>query len=459
MVEKIINLLKVAFAALRFDHDNAGNIDAHFAKLDVAGQQRKAIVFYIQFADGEQFGMGKIGGVGQLDILDVNLRPEDADVDRPERGLESRGCFDGLDRIIVYHAPGKKQRDNSHYRQRQQKNDQFFHAVPFKIVNPTVFNILKTMPKKVKSKPVADVIDHLLLHFADNGQDRPDGLMRGYPNPRHVVEALQFYLDVVIPGKFDTGALDRKKPLRAYLKDKVDRGGRILEREIIRAIPFRWKGEAASVEGKRPPAKIDIKRNAASVVDAFARRLPEVRRLVIEDIRAAYRGDPAALTYAEVKLAYPGLLAIATHRLAHELYKLNVPLVPRMMSEWIHARTGVDINPGAKIGEGFFIDHATGVVIGETTEIGNHVKIYQGVTLGARSFALDPNGNPVKHIKRHPTVEDDVVIYANATILGGDTVIGKGSMIGGNVFLMESVPPNSFIAAKHPELHIRRGEG
>jgi serine O-acetyltransferase len=313
------------------------------------------------------------------------------------------------------------------------------------------------MPKKVKSKRPVAVVDELLRYFHDDGQDRPDSLMRNYPNPRRVVEALQFFLDVIIPGKFDTEALDRKKPLRAYLQDKMDRGSRLLEQQINRAIPFRWMGEAASVEGKRPQ-RIDIKQEAKAMVAGFIARLPEVRRLVIEDIRAAYRGDPAALTYAEVKLAYPGLLAVATHRLAHELYRLNVPMVPRMMSEWTHARTGVDINPGARIGEGFFIDHATGVVIGETTHIGNNVKIYQGVTLGARSFALDENGNPVKHIKRHPTVEDNVVIYANATILGGDTIIGKGSIIGGNVFLMESVPPNSFIAAKHPELHIRRGE-
>jgi serine O-acetyltransferase len=211
------------------------------------------------------------------------------------------------------------------------------------------------------------------------------------------------------------------------------------------------------VEGKHCTG-LDVKAEAACIVARFIERLPAVRTLVVEDIRAAYRGDPAALTYAEVKLAYPGLLAIATHRLAHELYRLDLPLIPRMMSEWIHARTGVDINPGARIGQGFFIDHATGVVIGETTEIGDNVKVYQGVTLGARSFPLDENGNPIKHIKRHPTVEDDVVIYANATILGGDTVIGKGSIIGGNVFLMESVPADSFVATKHPELHIRRSK-
>lgn len=297
----------------------------------------------------------------------------------------------------------------------------------------------------------------MLPFFHDDGQDRPDSLMRGYPNPRRVVEALQLLLDVVVPGKFDTEALEGRKSLRTYLAAKVKQGSRLLQREVARAIPFRWKGEAACVECMCVQ-HLNVAKEAKRVVAVFVARLPEIRRLIIEDTRAAYRGDPAALTYAEVKLAYPGLLAIATHRLAHELYALNVPLVPRMMSEWTHSRTGVDINPGAKIGEGFFIDHATGVVIGETTEIGNNVKIYQGVTLGARSFALDANGNPVKHIKRHPTVEDHVVIYANATILGGDTVIGKGSIIGGNVFLMESVPANSFVATKHPELHIRRGD-
>lgn len=319
------------------------------------------------------------------------------------------------------------------------------------------------MKKKSKSKPARKptrpdrTVDALLHLFHDNGGDRPDGLMKGYPNPRQIVEALQFFLDVIIPGKFDTALLD-KKPLAAYLKDKIAKGSRLLEQEIARAIPLRWIGEAACVEGKTCPKNVNVKDESRRIVTAFQARLPEVRRLVIEDIKAAYRGDPAALTYAEVKLAYPGLLAVVTHRLAHELYKLNVPVVPRMMSEWTHSRTGVDINPGARIGEGFFIDHATGVVIGETTEIGNNVKIYQGVTLGARSFSLDENGNPIKHIKRHPTVEDNVVIYANATILGGDTVIGQGSIIGGNVFLMESVPPNSFVATKHPELHIKSGK-
>jgi len=178
--------------------------------------------------------------------------------------------------------------------------------------------------------------------------------------------------------------------------------------------------------------------------------------MITEDTRAAYEGDPAALSFAEVQIAYPGLLAVVSHRIAHELYRQEVPIVPRVMSEWIHTKTGIDIHPGARIGHGFFIDHGTGVVIGETTEIGNRVKVYQGVTLGARSFPLDENGMPIKHIKRHPTVEEDVVIYSNASILGGDTVIGKGSTIGGNVFLMDSVPPHSVVAAIHPEPKVKR---
>jgi serine O-acetyltransferase len=158
-------------------------------------------------------------------------------------------------------------------------------------------------------------------------------------------------------------------------------------------------------------------------------------------------------------LSYPGLAAITTHRIAHELCELDVPLIPRMMSEHAHSHTGIDIHPGATIGESFFIDHGTGVVIGETTEIGNNVKLYQGVTLGARSFPLDADGNPVKGIKRHPTLEDDVIVYAGATILGGDVVIGKGAVVGSNVWLLESVPPGSTVTQGVVEIRIERNEG
>ncbi|MBU0678165.1 MAG: serine O-acetyltransferase [Verrucomicrobia bacterium] len=258
----------------------------------------------------------------------------------------------------------------------------------------------------------------------------------------------------MLPGKMSPGNIG-VDDLGVFLMRRLSHAWRLLRPEIERAVPFRWVGECAKVEGA--PTPVDPHMESKRILNTFYEKLPEVRQLLIEDIHAAYEGDPAALTYAEVQLAYPGLLAIAAHRLAHELYKLEVPIVPRIMSEWVHTQTGTDINPGAKIGHGFFIDHATGVVIGETAEIGNHVKIYQGVTLGAKSFPLDEKGQPIKHVKRHPTVEDDVVIYANATILGGDTVIGRGATVAGNVFLMRSVPPNSVAGHRRPELQVKPG--
>ena len=187
----------------------------------------------------------------------------------------------------------------------------------------------------------------------------------------------------------------------------------------------------------------DPEEKADQALTHFIEQLPVIRDTLVLDIQAAYIGDPAAKNYDEIIMSYPGIEAIMTYRIAHTLYKLSVPIIPRIMTERAHSRTGIDIHPGAKIGTHFFIDHGTGVVIGETCTIGNHVKIYQGVTLGALSFPLDKDGNPIKGIKRHPDVEDDVIIYANATILGGKTVIGKGSVIGANTWITQSVPPGS----------------
>ncbi len=302
---------------------------------------------------------------------------------------------------------------------------------------------------------VCSTVAHLAPLYNQSGEDRADSVLDGYPNTRTIVDALKILIDSMIPGRMTHTDVDPRE-LGLFLLRRLSEAWRLLRPEFERAIPFRWKGAAAVMEGA--PSPVDPRPESFAAMGAFYDRLPAVRQLVIEDIRAAYEGDPAALTFAEVQLAYPGLLAVVSHRLAHELYRLDVPIVPRIMSEWTHSKTGVDINPGAEIGHGLFIDHATGVVIGETCKIGNNVKLYQGVTLGARSFPLDAQGRPIKHIKRHPTVEDDVVIYSNATILGGDTVIGKGSTIGGNVFILDSVPPNSFVASKHPELHIKRGK-
>lgn len=188
---------------------------------------------------------------------------------------------------------------------------------------------------------------------------------------------------------------------------------------------------------------------------SFMNKLPDIARVLDTDITAAYNGDPAALSREEILLAYPGFEAVSIYRMAHELYKLHVPLLPRVLTELAHDRTGIDIHPGASIGEYFFIDHGTGVVIGETCTIGDRVKIYQGVTLGARSFELDSNGNPVKGVKRHPDIENDVVIYAGATILGGDTRIGHGCVIGGNTWLTHSVPPNSIVYTETPAPIVR----
>ena len=197
-------------------------------------------------------------------------------------------------------------------------------------------------------------------------------------------------------------------------------------------------------------------RDAGEIANAFVAALPEVKRLVETDVEAAYEGDPAAMSRMEVVMSYPGLYAVTVHRLAHVLYDLKVPVIPRIMSELAHSKTGIDIHPGAQIGERFFIDHGTGVVIGETTVIGRNVKLYQGVTLGALSFDKDPvTGALVKGVKRHPNVEDNVVIYAGATILGGETTIGHDSEIGGSVWLIESVPPNSRVYNKPPKPEIK----
>lgn len=196
------------------------------------------------------------------------------------------------------------------------------------------------------------------------------------------------------------------------------------------------------------------KSKADRITVQFMNTLPKVREILSTDITAAYNGDPAAKSIEEILLSYPYLEAITIQRLAHELFILGVPLIPRIMTEAAHSRTGIDIHPGATIGKYFFIDHATGVVIGETCTIGNNVKIYQGVTLGAKSFDLDEEGNPIKGVKRHPDIEDNVIIYSGATILGGNTVVGEGSIIGGNVWLTRSVPKNSRVYNTTPPNNI-----
>lgn len=198
-------------------------------------------------------------------------------------------------------------------------------------------------------------------------------------------------------------------------------------------------------------AECDCHTMAHNVTQHLLKKLPKIRETLKGDVQAAFEGDPAAKSYEEIVISYPGIIAIATYRIAHELFLERVPLIPRIMTECAHARTGIDIHPGATIGKHFFIDHGTGVVIGETTIIGDKVKVYQGVTLGAMSFPKDERGRIIKSGKRHPTIEDEVTIYAEATILG-DIVIGKGATIGGNVWVKESVPPGVKVSTANPDL-------
>lgn len=293
----------------------------------------------------------------------------------------------------------------------------------------------------VAAQLLCSIVGELLPLYRQTEEDLPDSAGGALPNKEAVVEALCLLEGVMFPGRLSREAVANGH-LEPFLEESLSRAYRLLTTEIARALPYRWKGAFARMKGRQRDVE-DIHAEAERITIEFFRRLPAIRRMLIKDVEAAFNGDPAALTYAEVVLCYPGLRAITSHRLAHELYKLDVPIIPRLMSEYTHSETGIDIHPGAEIGESFFIDHGTGVVIGETVKIGNRVKIYQGVTLGAKSFPLDEFGRPIKGIKRHPTIEDDVIIYAGATILGGDTVIGRGAIIGGNVFLLHSVPPGA----------------
>jgi serine O-acetyltransferase len=256
----------------------------------------------------------------------------------------------------------------------------------------------------------------------------------GLPSKPEIAALCLQLMQLLFPGYHDGGPIG-KLELSALTNERVAALAEDLRR-VFQAV-LAGKDEAG----------------ATATVGKFFDELPAIRAMLQTDVEAAYEGDPAARTRDEIILSYPFLEAIAIQRVAHFLYRHDIPLVPRMMTEWAHVQTGIDIHPGASIGSHFFIDHGTGVVIGETCRIGAHVKLYHGVTLGARSFAKDERGRIKKGGKRHPDVEDHVTIYPNATVLGGETVIGRNSTIGGNVFLMHSVPPNSLVY--NEEAHVR----
>ncbi len=267
---------------------------------------------------------------------------------------------------------------------------------------------------------------------------------RHLPLRRDIVQILENLQALVFPGYYGQ-VLPHNADLELMVGARVEALTRELAEVIRQTLRFCWhSGCKCSDLWKLGPSESpdeDTFTQAAKLVTSrYLEQLPDIRALLDTDVRAAFEGDPAATNTEEIILCYPGVTAILVHRLAHPLYQLGIPLLPRIMSEWAHHESGVDIHPGARIGPHFFIDHGTGVVIGETTEIGEQVKIYQGVTLGALSFPRNPDGSLVKGGKRHPTIGDGVTIYANATILGGKTVIGDGAVIGGGVWITASVP-------------------
>ncbi len=268
------------------------------------------------------------------------------------------------------------------------------------------------------------------------------------PNYEVIIEAAEDLKEIIYPGYRRREGLHIGN-VTYHVGDLIDSLHDKLTTQIARAL----RHDAGFSNDCQPDHDFEALGQAKAIL--FLEEIPELRRILAMDAQAALDGDPAVKTLDEVIFCYPGLEAVTIYRLAHALHQLEVPLIPRMITEWAHSKTGIDIHPGAKIGSHFFIDHGTGVVIGETCEIGNHVKLYQGVTLGALSFATDGDGNLVRGLKRHPTIEDHVVIYANATVLGGQTVIGRHSVIGSSVWLTRSLEPHTTVVLEKPKLKIR----
>ncbi len=308
------------------------------------------------------------------------------------------------------------------------------------------FNV-KPMQGRDEAEELARTVPRVVERLCTQGDVLATPLRKTYrghhlPSRAEVVQMVELLRSVFFPGYFGNRDITEES-LSFYVGATLDRATQVMVDEIQRGLCF----ACAKAPAARIPA--ECTRQAQRITASFLDRLPELRRLLALDAVAAYEGDPAAGSTSETIFCYPGVAALTSHRIAHELYLLEVPLIPRIINEEAHSRTGIDIHPGARIGESFFIDHGTGVVIGETCIIGDRVRLYQGVTLGAKSFPLDEHGKPIKGIPRHPVIEDDVTIYSGATILGRVT-IGRGSVIGGNVWLTRSVPAGSRISQSRP---------
>ena len=275
-----------------------------------------------------------------------------------------------------------------------------------------------------------------ILEDYNNGREIDNMDIHELPDQDVVIEIARKMLMIIFPGYYKDNTY-RTKNLYSKLSVQIEEVMYLLQEQI--QIVLNYKPEFADAERETRNAE------ARRLCLEFFRTIPKLREWLNTDLDAAYDGDPAATNKQEIVLAYPGYLAIAIYRIAHELYMLRVPLIPRMMTEFAHRETGVDIHPGATIGKYFFIDHATGIVVGSTSIIGEHVKVYQGVTIGALSTK---EGHKLHGTKRHPTIEDNVTLYSGASVLGGNTIIGEGSVVGGNAFVTESVPPNSRVSIK-----------
>ncbi|MCL2824103.1 MAG: serine acetyltransferase [Polyangiaceae bacterium] len=308
------------------------------------------------------------------------------------------------------------------------------------MTNPELADFSPTNPTRNEPTPI--VFDSVVNALSADDNSPLQHIKRSpcaepLPSLTIVTSIVEELRSVLFPGYFDLDD-SRSDSVKFHIGHVLDNVRRGLRTQIKRGICFSCNSS---------PSLKDCAARAQQTTDEFIQKLPAIRSVLTEDAIAAYEGDPAAVSCGEAVFCYPGLRAITDYRLAHELHVLGVPLLPRMITEYAHSRTGIDIHPGAKIGARFFIDHGTGIVIGETCVIGRDVRLYQGVTLGAKSFPMDEHGKPIKGIARHPILEDNVVVYAGATILGRVT-IGHGSIIGGNVWLTRSLPPNSRVAQR-----------
>ena len=300
---------------------------------------------------------------------------------------------------------------------------------------------------KPTDKKIESLVDEIARTYeGDSGINFID--VSDLPVRDKIWEIIDLFMELLFPGYTGKRAVT-KANISFIVIDILYHIYAELSDQIERALKYRCRMDKCDSG--------DCRTMAEDTTQHLLTRLPRIRELLKGDVGAAFDGDPAAKSYEEIVISYPCIIAIATYRIAHELYLRDIPLIPRIMTEWAHSKTGIDINPGAKIGKNFFIDHGTGVVIGETTVIGDNVKIYQGATLGALSFPKDERGEIIKGGRRHPTIEDNVTIYAEATILG-DVVIGKDTVIGGNVWLKESVPPGVTVTTQGTELVYKKHE-